>query len=70
MHRLLKSEGELAGVLFNRVFEGGPPFGGTLNDYLDLFKEHFIIETMEPCYNSIPPRAGQEVFIQLKKKMF
>ncbi|MFM9909416.1 MAG: methyltransferase [Chitinophagaceae bacterium] len=70
MHGLLKPEGKLVGVLFNRAFEGGPPFGGTLHEYLDLFKEYFIIETMEPCYNSIPPRAGQEVFIQLKKKMF
>lgn len=70
MHGLLKPDGKLVGVLFNRIFEGGPPFGGNAADYLELFKEYFIIEKIESCYNSISPRAGQEVFIQLKKKMF
>ncbi|MCS7037470.1 MAG: SAM-dependent methyltransferase, partial [Saprospiraceae bacterium] len=57
----------LAGVLFDRDFEGGPPFGGHAEEYRALFEPLFRIHTLEPCYNSIPPRAGAEVFIILKK---
>lgn len=68
MHQLLKTGGKLAGVLFNRSFDGGPPFGGHTDEYLALFAPLFHIIKMEPCYNSIPPRAGSEVFIVMKKK--
>jgi len=67
MHELLKPSGRLVGVLFNRSFEGGPPFGGTQNEYEELFKEKFEIIKLEPCYNSIQPREGSEVFINVKK---
>lgn len=67
MIELLKPEGKLAGVLFNRRFEGGPPFGGNKEEYRKLFSPYFTIKTMEICYNSIPPRAGSELFIILKK---
>lgn len=65
MYELLEPKGKLAGVLFNRDFEGGPPFGGNVAEYRELFAEKFTINTMEPCYNSIAPRAGNEVFINL-----
>ena len=70
MHHLLRgSKGILCGVLFSREFEKqGPPFGGTKEEYHALFADSFIIEKMEPCYNSIPPRAGSELFIRLKPK--
>ncbi len=67
MHELLKPGGRLIGVLFNRSFEGGPPFGGNLEEYQELFKEKFEITKLEPCYNSIPPREGTEVFLNVKK---
>lgn len=67
MIELLKPGGKLAGVLFDKAFEGGPPFGGNREEYMKLFKEVFLIEKMEPCYNSIPPRAGTELFIKMKK---
>lgn len=67
MFRLLKPGGMLAGVLFNRDFEGGPPFGGHESEYRELFSRQFIIEKMEPCTNSIAPRAGAELLIQLRK---
>ena len=67
MHELLKPGARLVGVLFNRSFEGGPPFGGSLEEYQELFKEKFEITKLEPCYNSIPPREGSEVFINVKK---
>lgn len=62
MHRLLQPQGMLAGVLFNRDFEGGPPFGGNEAIYRSLFEEKFVIKKMELCYNSIPPRSGTELF--------
>ncbi len=65
MYSLLKPGGRLAGVLFNRSFEGGPPFGGSKEEYLSLFSSRFTIKTMEPCYNSIGPRVGAELFICL-----
>jgi methyl halide transferase len=36
MYQLLKPGGKLVGVLFNRSFEGGPPFGGSENEYCEL----------------------------------
>lgn len=63
MHHLLKPGGKLVGVLFNKEFEGGPPFGGLEVEYRQLFEPYFTIHTMSPCYNSIAPRAGNEVFI-------
>ena len=64
---LLKPGGKLVGVLFNRDFEGGPPFGGHKEDYEVLFSPFFTCVSMEVCYNSIAPRAGTELFIQLVK---
>lgn len=68
MQQLLKPGGKLVGVLFNRSFEGGPPFGGSETEYRSLFEPLLHINRMAPCYNSIPPRAGAESFIQLQKK--
>lgn len=61
---LLNPNGTLAGVLFNTTFQRpGPPFGGTVDEYQNIFTPYFNIQTMEECYNSIQPRAGSEVFI-------
>jgi hypothetical protein len=68
MHALLASGGTLAGVLFNRHFEGGPPFGGSIDEYAPLFSSIFKIKTLKSCHNSIIPRKGSEVFFILKKK--
>lgn len=65
---LLVPGGKLAGVLFNRAFDGGPPFGGNTEEYRRLFDPYFELKTMEPCYNSAGPRAGSEVFIIFEKK--
>lgn len=67
MFDLLKPGGKLAGVLFNREFIGGPPFGGSKEEYKELFSQMFTIKVMEPCYNSITPRQGSEAFIILEK---
>lgn len=63
MHDLLAPGGTLAGVLFNRSFEDGPPFGGSKSEYDPLFAAQFREIRMELCYNSIPPRRDTELFI-------
>ncbi len=67
MKQLLKPGGKLVGVLFNRNFDSGPPFGGTKEEYQQLFSNHFTILKMELCYNSIKPRSGNELFFILVK---
>jgi SAM-dependent methyltransferase len=66
---LLKREGKLAGVLFNdKLNTDQPPFGGSKEEYLTYFKPFFEIKYFDKCYNSIPPRAGRELFINLIRK--
>lgn len=69
MPLLLAPEGKLVGLLFNRNFEEqGPPFGGTQNEYQELFTSNFTFKTFEPCYNSFLKRKDSELFINLVKK--
>jgi SAM-dependent methyltransferase len=69
MQSLLKPGGKLAGVLFNRIFPAvGPPYGGSMEEYRELFAPLFRIATLEPCYNSAKPRAETECFFILQKE--
>ena len=68
MHQLLAEEGILAGLLFNKMFESGPPFGGSKEEYQKLFAAAFDFVKMDVSNNSIAPRANSELFIELKKK--
>ena len=43
-------------------------FGGSVEEYQELFESDFEIRIMETAYNSIPPRHGNEVFINFQKK--
>lgn len=68
MDEILKPGGKLAGVLFNMDFPfEGPPYGGKSSEYRQLFSPVFKIEKFEICYNSIPPRQGNELFFIFKK---
>jgi SAM-dependent methyltransferase len=67
-HDLLSKGGKLCGVLFDRNFEGGPPFGGNKRTYQELFKDLFTINKLEECYNSHPARQGNEVWIEMLKE--
>jgi SAM-dependent methyltransferase len=67
MHRLLRPGGKLAGLLFNRSFVDGPPFGGHKAEYHKLLEKKFRVKTLAPCYNSITPRAGSELFFIAEK---
>lgn len=65
--RLLGQGGRLAGVLFAQEFEQeGPPFGGTAAEYQVYFMPHFEILVMEISPHSIRPRAGRELFVEMR----
>lgn len=66
--QLLKPNGKLVGLLFNRNFEKqGPPFGGTKKEYEKLFGNQFDLQILEEAKNSIAPRQGNEYFIKFIK---
>ena len=70
MHALLKPGGKLAGLLFNiPLFTDHPPFGGHRSEYLPKFSAHFEVQVMETAHNSIPPRAGNELFFIARKSV-
>ena len=65
---LLRPDGVLMGLLFNRIFDRkGPPFGGNKEEYITLFKEKFEIETLEESQKSITPRKGYELIFVFRK---
>lgn len=68
MATLLKPNGKLVGLLFDREFEVSPPHGGNQKEYETLFSEKFDIEQMEPANNSVTPRKGTELFFELSLK--
>ena len=66
---LLKLKGKLIGLLFNHHFSfDAPPFGGTIEEYEELFQFGFVFNKMEIAFNSIKPRKNRELFILLEKK--
>lgn len=68
MHSLLHTGGELAGLLFDKKFESGPPFGGNKEEYMTIFQKKFEVKEMEQCITSIAPRSGTELFFIVKRK--
>lgn len=69
MHTIIRPDGKLVGVLFDREFPGGPPFGGSRAEYEALFEPYFDLKIMEACHNSVPPRAGTEVFFVAQRRV-
>jgi methyl halide transferase len=69
MWQLLNPGGKLVGLLFDVLFESGPPFGGTKMEYEQLISNSFHIRVMDSCFNSIEPRFGRELFIILEYKL-
>jgi methyl halide transferase len=72
MAQLLKPNGKLVGLWFDIPLIDGNvdkrPFGGTKTEYLGYLSPYFDIKTFETSYNSIKPRAGQELFGIFEKK--
>mgnify|MGYP001546069660 CR=1 FL=1 len=68
MQELLAPGGKLTGVLFDDVLNTDhPPFGGNAEEYRALFGAAFSDLSITPCYNSIAPRAGREVWLSAVK---
>ncbi|QSE97117.1 methyltransferase domain-containing protein [Fulvivirga lutea] len=64
--KLLSLNGKLVGLLFDDPLnDNHPPFGGSLEEYKSLFSKYFKNVSIEPCYNSIKPRDGRELFIRI-----
>lgn len=69
MHQLLAPQGKLVGLLFDGLPIGeNPPYGGTQEEYRPYFAPYFHFHTFAPCYNSIPPRRSNELFMILTQK--
>ena len=71
MASLLKPNRRLVGVWFDIPLTGGldnRPFGGDKELYLSYLEPYFETITFEPCYNSIPPRKGNELFGIFRRK--
>ena len=71
MAQLLKKDGKLVGLWFSFPLTGNMekrPFGGDKKSYENYLSPFFKLQTFEPAYNSIPERAGSELFgIFIKK---
>lgn len=69
MNELLRPGGKLSGLLFDfPLTSEGPPFGGSKEEYEQLFAPYFHIRVLERATNSIPPRQGSELFFIFEKK--
>ncbi len=69
MARLLRPGATLAGLLFDfPLTADGPPFGGSREEYAALFRDAFDQRVLERARNSIPTRAGRELFFIFEKK--
>lgn len=69
MAALLKPNGKLVGLLFDKNFgRQEPPFGGTKAEYQQRFEQRFDIEVIEQSDNSHPARQGSELFTKMRVK--
>lgn len=66
MKELLKPNGKLIGLLFDaELNKDTPPFGGNKLEYEKLFKKYFNSVKIEKTSESILPRLGKELFIEI-----
>jgi SAM-dependent methyltransferase len=67
---LLRPGGKLVGLLFDTEFAGAsePPFGGSRAEYTAYFEPYFHFIHFDTAHNSLPARAGRELFICLQKR--
>ena len=69
VHAMLNPGGRLVGLLFDDPLNTDhPPFGGSREEYWEYFNPYFEKHHFDTCYNSVEPRAGRELFINLVKK--
>ncbi|MFM7709452.1 MAG: methyltransferase domain-containing protein [Ferruginibacter sp.] len=69
MHKLLRPNGQLVGLLFNRTFDASPPYGGSIDEYQVLFEPYFNPLHVQPTSLSVEPRQGTECWMEGRKKI-
>lgn len=64
MHQLLRTDGKLVGLWFKHPLtkDSRRPFGGSREEYGTYLAPYFQERVFENCFNSIPPRMGNELF--------
>jgi SAM-dependent methyltransferase len=71
VYDLLAPHGKLVGLWFTfpiRPGQDSPPYGGDREEYLGYLASFFRVRVFEEAYNSIPPRAGNELFGIFEKR--
>ena len=69
MSNLLAPKGKICGLLWKVPMNNDrPPYGGNTDEYQQLFESKFNILRMQDAKNSIAPRQGTEVFVELELK--
>ncbi|MEM7161755.1 MAG: methyltransferase [Bacteroidota bacterium] len=66
-YELLRPKGKYVGLLFDFPLESGPPFGGSLEEYIDIFQWKYPHFQINRAYNSIKPRKDKEFFFIAQK---
>lgn len=68
MVQLLKTNGNLVGLLFNDDFQTpGPPFGGSQQEYQVLFEKYFSDVQFNSADDSIDARKSRELWMNCSK---
>lgn len=67
IYNLLVPNGLFVGILFDKDFEDGPPYGGSKEEYEKLIESKFKLIKMEKNFDSIPQRTDSEVFFIARK---
>ncbi|MCF8258324.1 MAG: methyltransferase domain-containing protein [Flavobacteriales bacterium] len=68
IYGLLRPGGRLAGVMFGVPMNADrPPFGGSTEEYLAYFSPLFQTVRLTPCSNSIAPRNGSELWVEMMR---
>jgi SAM-dependent methyltransferase len=68
VHHLLRPGGELVGLFLAHGRAGGPPFSTSQEEIEELFAPLFDIRRLEPAADSVPSRAGQELFALMTRR--
>lgn len=70
VNTILKPRGKFVALLFpldKEINEGGPPYGVSLSNTLNLFDKYFLVDKYEYPVDSIEARKGREIFITFNK---
>jgi methyl halide transferase len=69
VHGLLRPQGQVLGLFFTHDRPGGPPFGSTPAEILQLFQPNFKILELASANNSVPERQGEEHWGRFERRV-